>query len=300
MNAGAVTLLAACLCLPTVCAAAAVHQYFLDPATVTAWDQPLDQHDIANLPNPFFGCGPAAATNAFAYLDQGHLIPRASPPRPLYEDMVATADALSQASYMGTTEAGTTVTQFITGVDKYLSNYLARGTRQLMAAQMAAAWSGDAKNPKPAFVSDTTAPTWQFLLSELEKGWAVQLGLDGRNPDGTRGGHWLSITGFYFADFDFDDIIDQGTDMAYIRYVDPWSGQTGQADVWLRPGSTLLGSNYVGSAHGSTAALRFDDVRLIAVVAEQVPEPGTLALAVLALGVCALAMTRARSPLRPA
>jgi hypothetical protein len=274
------------LTVPSVGMAAAVHRHFIDPDRFPI----LDQHDVCNLPNPNFGCGPSAAITSLGYLDEQRLIPRRDPPRPLYDDMVAAAHTIAGPDYMATTAAGTTMTQFITGVNRYLAAKLATSGSYMMSAQMGAAWGGGAGNPKPSFVTDLQVPTWQFLLAQLSRDWAVQIGIDGNNADGTRGGHWLTVTGFYFADFDFDDVIDAGTDIAYIRYVDPWSGQTGQADIWSMSGGSLLTSNYVGAAHDSSGELKFSDIRLIAAVAEQVPEPGTALL----LGAAAIAGCIAR------
>jgi hypothetical protein len=262
--------------------AAAIHSYFIDPDLFPV----LDQHEIGGVPDPSFGCGPAAAITSLAYLDETHLMPRHFPPRPLHDEMLAAASIIAGGDYMDTAALGTRVPPYIKGINKYLGERLQGTAPYMVTAQMGATWDAAAYGAKPGFVQDGVAPTWQYLLSNLALNSAIQIGVDGLKPDGSRGGHWLTLTGFYFADFGFDDRIDQGVDIAYFRYVDPWSGQTGQADLWMKPGSNIIRTNYVGAAHDGNPELKFDDVRFIAAVTETVPEPGTALLIGLGLAGC--------------
>jgi hypothetical protein len=267
-----------------ICQAAAIYQYPGDPSAYGT----LDQHEVCPA---VLACGPTAAANSLAFLEGQGLAPGTLVPRTAGNDFPTdlglTAENLAN-NYMQTQADGTRVPAFINGMYKYLGDRLAGNTRYLMQAQWGAAWDPTVWGPKPGFVSDAQPPTWQFIYARLKEGWNVELALDGKDAQGFRVGHYLTLTGFYFADFDFDDLIDQGQDIAFIDYIDPWTGAAGRANLWDRQGTpNILGTDYVGAAHVKNGvaypALALTDVRIIGAIAERIPEPASWLLALAAL-----------------
>lgn len=236
----------------------------------------LKQADVCGV-NPQVACGPTAAVNSFAYLQnkypniyQNLLVPlqdkdlNNSGVVNFYDDMIATANVLAGAAYMNTGATGTTTSGFIYGKNKYIEQKVPG--RTIYSAQMLPAWSLGPAIPKPSYVQDGTTPTWQFLFDELSAGEDVEIGVVGTSN------HFLTLTSFHWEDKNSDGVIDQAEN-AYIDFVDPDTGGPGMASTW----QNSLGGSLISDYGGGNVTIR-------SAIAESVPEPGTLGLIGLGFG----------------
>lgn len=242
----------------------------------------LNQHDTYcdNV-----ACGPTAAVNSFVYLQNryknlydGRLIPHVNGNTP-YQDMVDVADTLGTSAYMYSCDLcnpdknGTYIEEFIGGKARYL-NAVAPGTTSIVAMDTLA-WrpvtpDGYDNGPKPAYVTDNTAPTLAFLYDQIKMGEDVELFI---NFNG--GNHYVTLTGISYNDM---------TNTGYLDFIDPEGGVvmddidiTGldPADNDILLGGYLPGANIVN-----------------AVAESPIPEPAALALMV--TGLLGIAVLRRR------
>src|SRR3954464_1606316 len=186
--------------LPGV-AQATVFEKFLDQAGFGK----LDQHDTNCA---LVNCGPTAAVNSFAFLQNsypgvynGKLVPSAGA-APTAAELKAVANKLGSNFMQNCTvncTQGTPIEDFILGKRDYLES-VAPG-KTAYHAQVNFGWR---KNPpngshpntaKPGFVDDNTKPTLSFLYSELKRGEDVELFM-ATGADG----HYLTLTGIKYDD----------------------------------------------------------------------------------------------------
>jgi hypothetical protein len=212
------------------------------------------------------GCGPTSAVNSFVYLQNKYnwyygnvLVPD--------NDAVAVATILGGANYMKTLTNWTTHhDDFILGKYNYLES-VAPG-KTVYAAQDYWAWT----TARPSWVAPI-APTWQFLYNELVACEDVEILLTFSD-----GGHYLTLTSFHWTDADNDLIVDQ-SESAWIDYIDPNTGATGQSNIWQSSLGGIISCSYTSDAWISMA------------VKESVPEPATIVLLMLAAA-CGLTFRR--------
>jgi hypothetical protein len=228
----------------------------------------LNQNDIPNVGASY--CGPAAAVNSFAYLQNAYpgvynsfLIPAQGADWDgdgdvdFYDDMIGTALTLGSQNYMNTlVPGGTAHDNFIWGKEQYIENQVAGVTTY--EAQDYWDWTNHAI---PDYV-DPIAPTWDFLYWELFDCEDVELLLSWSD-----GGHYVTLTSFHWNDADDDGIIDIGED-AWIDFMDPWTGQQGFASIWH--GGSIIETDYV-------------DGSWISMAVSESPIPGPSVLALLAV-----------------
>jgi hypothetical protein len=144
-------------------------------------------------------CAPVATANGLGYLDPGL-------------DNATTINTLMGASYMDTSgtldSAGTTQGNAITGLDKYLAAYA----------------------PNITAIQTPDNPTFQTLISALNAGSAVQLGIVWGTEDENgnmipygSGGHFVSLTGI--NNFNYNPTTGYGYGM--VSLLDPWGLNNG-------------------------------------------------------------------------
>jgi len=245
----------------------------------------LDQDDI-----PVIGacaCGPTAAVNSFVYLENAYpwaynrwLIPDTNPANGLrdYQELIDVATILGGANYMNTKNpGGTWDDMFIYGKWRYIEDQWPGWT--IYEAQLSSTWGwAGARLPdeippieKPSWVADNTYPTWRFLYDELVDCEDVEILVSWYE-----GGHFLTLTSFYWDDVDEDGFIDFDED-AWIDYIDPQTGAWGLSNIW-HSGTGFIETDVTSGAWIS-----------MAVSESPIPEPATIAL--IGCGLVALAGT---------
>jgi len=141
----------------------------------------LDQDDVPNCGG--VACGPTAAVNSFAFLQNAYpaiygntLIPQQMN-FTQYQNQVATATTLTEAMFMDTCACqGTFIEMFITGKYNWIEQQKKGNT--IYKAQMNFEWRDEStdftKNPpnrdpgpKPAWVQENTVPSVDFIFDEI-------------------------------------------------------------------------------------------------------------------------------------
>ena len=246
----------------------------------------LDQNAMNNGTNLVdcaeTACGPTAATNSFVFLQnmfpgiyKNHdLVPTTNGQNPSAQEQADVANMLGSI-YMkscdpcGTGGNGTFIEDFIFGKNDYI-NTVAPGTTTF-AAQIGIMWRTGAPTenmqPKPAYVQDNTAPTPQFITSEIAAQEDVEIfvGFD------TGGAHYLTLTSMTF-----DTTTNKGT----IKFVDPSGGTRGMANI------TGFSNGFLHTDYSGGASI------FSAVAESPIPEPGSMLL--LGLGLTGLCLVRRR------
>ncbi len=233
-------------------------------------------------------CGPSAAVNSLVFLQKRYpnlygnrLVPAATKTTSEYQQMVAVANSLGTNDYMNSCNCGTGtyIEEFIAGKQKYF-NSVAPGTTSFDAQMTQNTWrqkpGGVNVGPKPSYVQLNTAPTAQFLASQLKAGEDVELFING-----SEGNHYVTLTQIYYdtnsATGNFIKVVDPNqptsggpagpptvTQLA-INGLDPTD-----SDILLSGGLAYLGTG----------------LNIVNAVAESpIPEPPALALGVLGIGV---------------
>lgn len=263
------------------------HSMLLAPASAAMRSASIDAAlygdlDQANVPGlAGCACGPTSVVNSMVYLQNERpdiydkmLVPYADDlTGPTQAEQAAVATTLSGAGYMDTANnTGTFIENFIFGKTKYIEEKVPGKTRY--AAQVALQWRDGVNNtggpqpthqvPKPAWVQDQTAATLDFLYKQIRAREDVEIfvGYDGG------GAHYLTLTGIMY---------DTATNMGKINFIDPLGGMPGMANITGLVGG-VIHVDYSGGA------------RVFHAVSESpIPEPATIALAIIGLvGLCAL------------
>jgi len=231
----------------------------------------LDQHSThcADL-----GCGPAAAVNSFVFLQNTYPnIYGSSLAGDNYETWVDTANTLLDPRYMdcNCNNGGTTIDNFISGKQDYL-NDVAPGTTTVHFQNFF-----DTTNP--------TKPTWQFLFDELMKGQDIEILVGFYDDTGRNGGHYVTVSGFYFSDTSGDGEIQADDETATLFFVDPDDGNAHQSTLAMRAGFLDL-VNYSDKYNTYIEA---------AVAESPIPMPEPLTLSLFALGLAGTIAARSRN-----
>jgi hypothetical protein len=230
----------------------------------------LDQHDTNCAES---ACGPTAAVNSFAFLENMYptiygndLIPTTGATYD-YGDLVDAADVLAGSTFMDCTAAGVGISNFISGEEAYMNEY-APGTTvfEIMNFFANGAW-----------------PTFNFLYNQLAAGEDVELlvGFYTTNAEGQlvrNGGHYVTLTGVSFG-------VPFAAGNGTISFIDPDDGDSGSMSLSTIDGALYNNGTYVNGQYTFIEA---------AVAESPTPEPGTLLF--LAVGIPALFVLRRRKP----
>ena len=170
----------------------------------------IDQHNLDRWEGDFLanmGCAPTATMNSFIYL-QNHY------PGVYDHSLVPEGDGMDlikarelAITWMGTTNAGTTIEDWTWGKHDYLENYAA-GKTIFHGQSMYNNWT--ALRPRPDWV-ENVLPSWNFLYNQLTWCQDVEIGIWWQSDIG----HALTLTGLTW-----NDELNAGT----VDYVDPWTG----------------------------------------------------------------------------
>jgi hypothetical protein len=238
----------------------------------------LKQTDVPGCGNGLFACGPTAAVNSFAFLQNKFpdiydhkLIPDSNMNNMIdYDELKETALALGGMDYMMCAECdgGTKIGNFINGKRKWINE----------------------RAPGTTIFKDDDLPQWQFLWRELWDMEDVELLLGFYKADGSRlGGHYVTLTKFWWEDTNMNDIIDETN--AMIGFVDPADGTMKMQSLFNPPSRQDLFTDYgVGLSidNMQIASTRID----WAVSESPVPEPAAFVLVVMALGCVGIKRSR--------
>ncbi|KPK86226.1 MAG: hypothetical protein AMJ81_01910 [Phycisphaerae bacterium SM23_33] len=252
----------------------------------------LDQHDIPNIGG--CACGPTAATNSLAYLQNaygGHydtlLVPTQGQDLDgdgdvdSYDDLIAVAQTLGDANHMNCKcPGGTYWDMFIYGKQKYMEEVAPNKT--VYAAQSSYLWGLPGGRPGPDdyppaealpdWLEQNRAPTWQFIYDNLVACEDVEVLIEGESF-----GHYLTVTSFSWFDADNDRVVDFA-EGATIDYIDPCTGTNRNSPIWQNSYEDPLDLKYFFEEGGYTVA------QITMAMKESIPEPATLALLALAGG----------------
>lgn len=244
----------------------------------------LKQTDVPDCGDGLFACGPTAAVNSFAFLQRKFpdiydhaLIPDTDMDGGIdYEEMVATAVALGGDDYMMCAECqgGTLASNFISGKRKWIEERV----------------------PGKTIYKERSNPDWDFLFGELWDMEDVELLVGFYNDAGTRiGGHYVTLTKFWWDDVDMDDVVDVAEE-AMIGFVDPADGMLKMQALAQSGLGAILQTNYgVGLAISTPSGqATIASTRIERAISESpIPEPATIALVSLGfLGLVSLARRR--------
>jgi hypothetical protein len=230
----------------------------------------LDQHSThcADL-----ACGPASAVNSFVFLQ--NMYPEIygnSLAGDNYETWVDTANKLLDPHYMDCDcgNGGTTIDNFISGKENYL-NDVVPGTTIVHFQNLF-----DVTNP--------IKPTWQFLYDELVRGQDIEILVGFYDETGRNGGHYVTVSGFYFSDTSGDGEIQADDETATLFYVDPDDGNAHNSTLGMKNGFLDL----MGYSD------KYDTYIEAAVAESPVPVPEPLTLSFFVAGLVGTAMLRGR------
>ena len=230
----------------------------------------LDQHSTHC---PDLACGPASAVNSFVFLQ--NMYPEIygnSLAGDTYENWIDTANILLDPRYMDCDcdNNGTTIENFISGKQDYLNDTVPGATSVHFQ---------NAFDP-PAF----TKPTWQFLFDELMRGQDIEILVGFYDETGRNGGHYVTVSGFFFGDTNGDGEIQADDETATLFYVDPSDGSAHHSTLDMKNGFLDL----VGYREN------FDTYIEAAVAESPVSMPEPLTLSLFALGLVGAAALRSR------
>jgi hypothetical protein len=252
--------------------AATLYHHDLDPNHMLFGN--LKQTDVPDCGNGLFACGPTAAVNSFAFLQRKFpeiydhsLIPDTDVDGEIdYQEMVDAAVALGGMDYMmcAVCDGGTLLSKFEAGKRKWITE----------------------RAPGSTIFKRRDNPDWEFLYGEVWDMEDVELLLGFYNDVGTRvGGHYVTLTKFWWEDTNMDDHIDP-TENAMIGFVDPADGMLKMQRLGeAMAGNTLFTDYGVGLTvpnvpNGLIATTRIDS----AISESPVPEPAAIGLAVVCMG----------------
>lgn len=250
---------------PSASAATLYHQD-LDPTHSLFGN--LKQTDVPDCGMGLFACGPTAAVNSFAFLERKFpniydhkLIPDSNLNGVIdYQELIDTAVAIGGNDYMMCAECngGTFVDKFISGKRKWIQE----------------------RAPGSTIFKQDDDPPWEFLYGELRDMEDVELLFGFYDTNNTRlGGHYVTLTKFWWEDTNMNDAIDE--DNAMIGLVDPADGTLKMNSV-EESGAPFLYTDYgVGLFIGNTE-IAYTRIEW-AISESPVPEPATVALFSLAL-----------------
>jgi hypothetical protein len=226
----------------------------------------LKQGDVPACGNGMFACGPTAAVNSFAFLQNKYpsiydhkLIPDTNMNGMTeYAEMVAAAVALTSPTYMNCAvcNGGTLINDFISGKTKWIND----------------------KAPGTTVFKDQEKSNWPFLFSELDHMEDVELLFGFYDAAGTRiGGHYVTLTKFQWTDQNMDGIINP-TETAQIGFVDPADGTIKMQSLAAGTHAQyVLTTNYaVGGTIGGTP-IATTGINW-AISESPIPEPATILL----------------------
>jgi len=219
------------------------------------------------------GCGPTAAVNSFVFLQNMYpgiydnkLVPAAPPNTTPNPNQAVVANMLLGADFMKTDCAGcgTDIRDFILGKEKYIELKVPGMTKYM--AQVNDTWALPNGPAKPGYVQQNTAPTIDFLSSEIDHKEDVELFI--KFEDGT--GHYITLTSLKW---------NTETKMGSIGFIDPDEGVGRSSDI-SQVGAGAIKIKLKG-ADGSLT-----DGTIFAAVSESpTPEPATLVLVSAAMAV---------------
>jgi hypothetical protein len=253
--------------LTTSASAVTLYHHDLDPNHQLFGN--LKQTDVPGCGMGLFACGPTAAVNSFAFLQRKFpniydhkLIPDTDMQGDIdYQEMVDAALALGGDDYMMCAECtgGTFIDKFISGKRKWIQE----------------------RAPGSTIFKDQQNPQWQFLFGELWDMEDVELLVGFYDDAGARlGGHYVTLTRFWWEDTNMDDRINETG--AMIGFVDPADGMMKmQGLIQGQTGNNLFTDYGVGLAINNTP-IAFTRIEW-AVSESPIPEPATIALLSLAV-----------------
>ena len=176
-------------------------------------------------------CGPTAAANSFVYLQNEYpsIYGQALVPgndyvngQPSQADLISTADLVGSSTYMNTTGGGTQPQSAATGLSSYIRTS-APGTTVFSL--------------QTSYFAPSSIPTWQFIYDALCDHGTVEISLYGVD------GHYVSVTGFHWTDYNRDGTID-ASDGATIDIVDPWTGAGQTLPIWQNSAGDYISTSY--------------------------------------------------------
>lgn len=244
----------------------------VDETTIAAFGT-VNQNDVqaADGGGGANSCSPTATMNSFTWLTNAYPNNYVRNGMNLLEGGQATwtaaATLLASAAYMNTSsKTGTSGLNWALGKFDYIQNFAPGSTT------FAGMYNGNIGVP---WVQNQT-PTLPFLLSQLQQGEDVEIGiLPGPNAGPNAIGHALTLTGLTWNDANNNGVFDGG-DMLTLNTVDP-GNPTVNTPLTLNPGNpmTISGPNYNGYS------------LVLAYAESPVPEPSSLIL--LSVGAASLA-----------
>lgn len=233
------------------------------------------------------GCGPTAAVNSFMFLQNSYpdvygeklIPPTTAGQAPTEADLIKVANKVGSDFMKSCTPCGpndgTYIEDFIVGKRDYLESVAPGKTRY--QAQIDITWRfGTDKEPadaankgaaKPAFVTDATKPTLDFLYRNIDHGEDVELFL---------GGHYITLTGIEY---------DDATNLGKIAFIDPLGGAKSQSKI------TGITGGFITLDYETSSSV------FAAVVESPVPEPGAWVLLLSGVGVILFRVRRDGSAL---
>jgi PEP-CTERM motif len=252
--------------LTTSASAATLYHQDLDPTHSLFGN--LAQDDVPDCGMGMFACGPTAAVNSFAFLERKFpniydhkLIPDTNMNGVIdYQEMIDTAVALGGANYMMCTicDKGTLIDNFISGKRKWIQE----------------------RAPGSTVFKRQEDPPWQFLWNEVSHMEDVELLFGFYDQNSNRlGGHYVTLTKFWWEDTNMDDHIDEQN--AMIAIVDPADGTLKMQSV-EESGAPFLYTDYGVGLSIENTEIAFTRIEY-AVSESPVPEPATIVLSSLGL-----------------
>jgi len=245
----------------------------------------LDQ-SLTNCQNS--GCGPTAAVNSFVFLQNMYgsiygtnLVPAPKAGDPPNKNLADVANTLLGANYMNTdcVGCGTDFRDFILGKQKYIEEKSPGKT--VYMALVNDIWALPGGPTKPDYVRERTAPTIDFLSTELADKEDVELLI--KFADGS--GHYVTLTGLKW---------NSDTKLGTLTFVDP-DGGVGRDSNISQSGDDPLHIDLQGADGNARAGTIFAAVSespILTPVSPSLPEPETYAMLLAGLGLMGFAGRR--------